>query len=103
MEALSIANGLVGATGLFVWLRSGRSDRRGVLLCMATAVVHLYSTSLYFGGEILEGLPNVDTTSFLDSWIKFGLVNAPWIVFPWLVLYWGQRVVLSRDFDRSGD
>ena len=96
MEALSIANGLVGATGLFLWLRSGRSDRRGVLLCMATAVVHLYSTSLYFGGEILEGLPNVDTSSFLDSWIKFGLVNAPWIVFPWLVLYWGQRIVLAR-------
>ena len=93
METLSVANGAVGATGLWLWLRSGRTDRRGALLCMATAVVHLYSTSLYFGSEILAGLPNVDTTSFLDSWIKFGLANAPWLVFPPFVLAWGQRVV----------
>lgn len=91
MEVLSVANGCVGTLGLWLWLRSGREDRRGVLLCMATAVVHLYSASLYFGSEILAGLPNVDTTSFLDSWIKFGLANAPWIVFPWFVLGWGVR------------
>ena len=95
MEILSVANGLVGATGLYLWLGSGRTDRRGVLLCMATAVVHLYSATLYFLSEILDGLPNVDTTSFLDTWLKFGLANAPWIVFPWLVLYWGQRTLLS--------
>lgn len=95
MEVLSVANGAIGMLGLLLWHRSGGRDERGVLLCMATAVVHLYSTSLYFGGEILDGLPNVDTSSFLDTWIKFGLANAPWIVFPWLVLYWGQRVVRS--------
>jgi hypothetical protein len=91
MEVLSVVNGLVGTTGLVLWFRSGKTDSRGLLLCMATAVVHLYSTSLYYGGEILEGLPNVDTTSFLDTWIKFGLANLPWLVFPWFVLYWGWR------------
>jgi len=96
METLSVINGLVGVTGLYLWFRSGRTDRRGVLLCMATAVVHLYSASLYFGSEILDGLPNVDTSSFLDTWVKFGLANAPWIVFPWFVLYWGSRLVLGR-------
>jgi hypothetical protein len=95
MEVLSVCNGAIGMLGLLLWYRSGGRDERGVLLCMATAVVHLYSTCLYFGGEILEGLPNVDTSSFLDAWIKFGLANAPWIVFPWFVLYWGQRVVRS--------
>ncbi len=99
MEILSVTNGLVGATGLYLWLGSGRRDRRGVLLCMATAVVHLYSATLYYGGEILDGLPNVDTTSFLDTWIKFGLANAPWVVFPWLVLYWGQRILLAPQGD----
>ena len=54
---------------------------------MARAVVHIYSTSLYYGSEILESLPNVDTTSFLDTWIKFGLANLPWLIFPWFVLY----------------
>ena len=99
MEILSVLNGVIGVVGLTLWHRSRHRDPRGVLLCMATAVVHLYSTSLYFGGEILAGLPNVDTSSVLDSWIKFGLANAPWIVFPWFVLYWGQRTLknLPRD------
>ena len=91
MEVLSVTNGCVGTLGLWLWLRSGRTDRRGVLLCMATAVVHIYSATLYFGSEILAGFPNVDTTSFLDSWVKFGLANAPWLVFPWFVFAWGWR------------
>lgn len=91
MEILSVCNGLVGAVGLTLWLRSGRRDRRGILLCMATAVVHLYSVLVYYGSEILAGMPNVDTTSFLDAWVKFGLANAPWLVFPWFVLHWGWR------------
>lgn len=95
MEVLSVLNGAIGVVGLTLWHRSRHKDPRGVLLCMATAVVHLYSTSLYYGAEILDGLPNVDTSSFLDSWIKFGLANAPWIVFPWFVLYWGQRTLKS--------
>ncbi len=95
MEILSVINGLVGVVGLTLWLRSGRRDRRGVVLCMATAVVHLYSASLYFLSEMLDGMPNVDTTSFLDTWIKFGLANAPWLVFPWFVLYWGYRRILG--------
>jgi hypothetical protein len=100
MEVLSVLNGAVGTLGLYLWHRSRHSDPRGVLLCMATAVVHLYSASLYFGGEILDGLPNVDTASFLDTWIKFGLANAPWLVFPWFVLYWGGRTL--RDLPRNG-
>lgn len=91
MEALSVVNGSIGALGLWLWYRSGGRDPRAVLLLMAMAVVHLYSVSLYYGEELLAGLPNVDTASFLDSWIKFGLANAPWLVFPGFVLYWGQR------------
>jgi hypothetical protein len=66
-----------------------------VLLFMAMAVVHLYSTSLYFGSEILSGLPNVDTSSFLDSWVKFGLANISWLAFPPCVLMWGSGLVLG--------
>lgn len=83
-------------TGLFLWYRSKGRDLRGVWLCMATAVVHLYSASLYYLSEIVDGLPNVDTTSFLDTWIKFGLANAPWVVFPWVVIYWGIHTIRSN-------
>ena len=96
MEVLSVMNGLVCAVGLLLWYRSGGRDPRAVLLFMAMAVVHLYSTSLYFGSEILAGLPNVDTSSFLDSWIKFGLANASWLVFSPCVLVWGSGLVLGR-------
>jgi len=93
MEILSVTNGIIGAFGLARWIRSRGTDAKAVMLCMATAVVHLYSTSLYYGSEILDGLPNVDTTSFLATWIKFGLANAPWLVFPWVVLYWGVKTL----------
>jgi hypothetical protein len=95
IETLSVANGLVGATGFLLWVRSRGTDRRAVLLFMATAVVHLYSTSYYYLTEILDGLPNVDTSSVTDTWIKFGLANAPWLTMPWLVLWWGQQRLLS--------
>lgn len=96
MEVLSVTNGLMCAFGLRLWFRSAGTDRRSVLLFMAMAVVHLYSTSLYYGSEILAGLPNVDTTSFLDTWIKFGLANASWLVFPPFVLWWGHRQLAVR-------
>jgi hypothetical protein len=96
MEVLSVVNGLVCAMGLVLWYRSAGRDRRAILLFMAMAVVHLYSTSLYYGGEILAGLPNVDTSSFLDTWIKFGLANISWLVFPPCVLAWGSTLLLRR-------
>ncbi len=86
METLSVINGIVGVFGIVLWRRTA-GDRRAVLLFAATAVVHLYSVALYYGAEIVAGLPSVDTTSFIDTWIKFGLANAPWAIFPWFVLY----------------
>ncbi|MDX1510546.1 MAG: hypothetical protein R3249_04315 [Nitriliruptorales bacterium] len=96
VEILSVCNGLVGVTGLVRWVRSRGTDRTAILLFMATAVVHLYSASWYYLTEILAGLPNVDTTSLVDTWIKFGLANAPWVTMPWLVLWWGRRQLLDR-------
>ena len=101
MEVLSVSNGAIGALGLVLWYRSKGRDIRAVLLFMAMAVVHLYSTSLYYGGEIIAGLPNVDTSSYLDTWIKFGLANLSWLVFPPCVLVWGAGIVLHRDRDDS--
>lgn len=96
IEVLSVINGSVGIAGLFLWFRSQGRDTRAVLLFMATAIVHLYSTSFYYLSEIIAGCPNVDTTSFTGTWIKFGLANAPWVTMPWVVLWWGVQV-LRRD------
>jgi hypothetical protein len=96
IELLSVFNGILGVTAIVLWVRSKGRDERAVLLFMVTAVVHLYSTSYYFLSEIIPGLPNVDTSSFTDTYIKFGLANAPWLTMPWLVLWWGQRVLRRR-------
>jgi len=100
IEILSVANGTMGMIGLLVWVRSAGRDWRAVLVFMATAVVHLYSTSYYYLSEILAGLPNVDTDSFTDAWIKFGLANAPWLTMPWVVLWWGQRLLRRLVIER---
>jgi len=97
MELLSVTNGAVCLVGLVLWHRSKGRDLRAILLFMGMAAVHLYSTSLYYGGEIIAGLPNVDTSSFLDTWIKFGLANASWLIFPPFVLAWGADLILRRD------
>lgn len=91
MEILSVTNGLIGAFGFYLWKRSAKRDPRAYFCFMATAVVHLYSVCLYYGSELLDGLVNVNTASFLDVWFKFGLANAPWLVCPPFVLYWGAR------------
>lgn len=96
-EVLSVCNGIMAAVGLWRWRRSQGTDRLAVQLFMAMAVVHLYSTLLYFGTEIIDGLPNVDTSSWLDTWIKFGLANAPWLVFPPVVWAWGRQCHIRRD------
>ena len=93
IEILSVLNGLIGVAALAIWRRSRGKDRRAVVMLMATAVAHLYSTSFYYLSEILAGLPSVDTSSFTDTFIKFGLANAPWLTMPWLVLWWGFTII----------
>lgn len=94
-EFLSVLNGLVGFTGLWLWWRSQRRSAVGLLLLMSTAVVHLYSTTIYFGTEIIDGYPHVEVGSVADFWIKFWLLNGIWLVVPWIVLGWGWRGLRS--------
>ena len=88
MEILSVSNGLTGLAALYLWFRRPQWRRLALMMFTATAVVHLYSTSLYFLTEIIEGFPNVNTTRFFDIGIKFILANSPWLVMPCVVLYW---------------
>jgi hypothetical protein len=88
MEILSVTNGITGLTALFLWFRK-KSKLLAILMFMATAIVHLYSTSLYYGSEFLSGLHNINTGNFFDLWIKFILANSPWLIFPVCVLIWG--------------
>lgn len=94
-ELLSMLNGMMGVTGLVLWWRSKGWSATATLLLMATGVVHIYSATLYFGSEMLDGYPHVDTASPADFWIKFWLLNGIWLVMPWAVFVWG-RLTLAR-------
>lgn len=96
IEMLSVTNGLIGITGLILLWRSRFRHLLGTLMCMSTAVTHTVLTWYYYGTEILTGFESVNTASFIDLWVKFILLNGPWLVFPWLVLYWGYRLLQQR-------
>jgi hypothetical protein len=91
MEILSVTNGLCGSWALITFLRSGRTHQVALLVMLATAVVHLYSALLYYLTELLNGMPNVNTESFIGTYIKFGLANLPWVVVPWFVFWWANQ------------
>jgi hypothetical protein len=93
MEVLSVINGSIGLTGLWLLFRSGFEDYRGSLLCLSTGVTHTVLAWYYYGSEILSGFAHVNTHSFFDLWVKFIFLNGPWLVFPWLVIYWAIRLL----------
>lgn len=93
MEGLSVANGIMGITGIYLYWR--RRYAPALLLFMATAVVHLYSTTVYFGTEMLDGYPHVDTSSFVDYAVKFWILNGLWLVVPVFVLVWAYRRLVA--------
>ena len=88
MEGLSVCNGVLGASALGLYASGGRYAPLGVLGMMAMAVVHLYSVALYYATELIDGLPSVGDSVF-DLGFKFILANAPWLVFPPVVIVWG--------------
>lgn len=93
LESLTALVGVLGFSALWLRHRSSGQNPTATLMLMATAVAHIYGTSLYFGSETLDGFPNVDTTSFVDCVLKFWVLNGLWLAMPWAVLYWGKRTL----------
>lgn len=96
IEVLSVVNGTIGLTGLFLLWRSAFKNPLGTLLCMSTAITHTVLTWYYYGTEFLTGFESVNTERFVDLWVKFIFLNGPWLVFPWFVLYWGYHLLLQQ-------
>ncbi len=96
IETMTVANGVLGLSALWLRHRSGGRSPLATLMLMATAVIHLYGTAIYLGTEALDGYPNVRTTSFIDFVLKFWLLNGIWLVMPWTVLYWGKQTLYEQ-------
>lgn len=93
IEVLSVINGSIGLSGLWLLFRSQFQDFRGTLMCMSTGVTHTVLTWYYYGTEFMSGFASVNVDSFFDLWVKFIFLNGPWLVFPWLVIYWGSKLL----------
>lgn len=96
METLSVFNGCQGLLGLVLLWRSSYTSLAGILLCFSMAVFHTVLTWFYYGTEILSGFASVNTESFFDLWVKFILLNGPWLVFPWLVIIWSYKLLRAQ-------
>ena len=96
IEILSVINGAIGLTGLYLLFKSEFKNILGILVSMSTAVTHTVLTWYYYGTEMLTGFESVNTSSFNDLWVKFIFLNGPWLVFPWLVLFWGYTLIQKK-------
>jgi hypothetical protein len=95
IEGWADINGILGLVALALWLRSGKTNPLPVYYFMFAAPLHIYPTLLYYVSEIAEGMPNVDTTSFVNLVVKFVLANCFWVILPFFVLVWG-KLTLER-------
>ena len=80
---------VVAALNLFaaygLWKR--RRVPRAMMALFIASVMEVDGTLLYFGSELLNGWRNVDTTSFVHTWLMFFGLNALWLVFPGWCIY----------------
>jgi hypothetical protein len=80
---------VVAALNLYVahhlWKR--RRVERALVALLIVSVMEVYGTALYFGSEMLHHWANVDTGSFVHTWIMFFGLNALWFAFPGWCIY----------------
>ncbi|HKX80481.1 MAG TPA: hypothetical protein VJM34_18385 [Novosphingobium sp.] len=96
MEILGITNAVVGIFGLIYLQRSRFADYRATLIIMAVEAIQIPLTWYYYLSEALDGFSHVNTNSFMDFGVTFFLVNSPWLIVPWMVLYWGNQTLLRQ-------
>lgn len=97
MEILGITNAVVGVIGLIYLKRTKFTAYRATLMIMAVEAIQIPLTWYYYLSEALGGFSHVNTASFMDFWVTFFAVNSPWLIVPWMVLYWGDQT-LQRQF-----
>jgi hypothetical protein len=69
----------------YIWKR--RRLARAKIALLVVSVMEVYGTILYFGSELVNHWANVDTRSFVHTWVMFFGLNALWFVFPGWCIY----------------
>lgn len=88
LVVIELVTGLCSFLNFYVAYQLLRGKRtRAVVALFALSIMELYGTVIYFGSELLNGFADIDTASFVHTWIMFGALNSLWLVFPGWCVY----------------
>lgn len=68
------------------------TTERARLALLVVSIMDIYGALIYFGAEALVGFEDIDTTSFVRTWILFVGLNSLWLIFPAWCIYLGTRM-----------
>ena len=60
---------------------------RALVALFAVSIMEVYGAVIYFGSEALNHWANVDTSSFVHTWLMFVGMNSLWLIFPSWCIY----------------
>ena len=64
-----------------------RQVPKAMMALLVVSVMEVYGTVMYFGSEWLNRWANLDTQSFVHTWVMFVGLNALWFAFPGWCIY----------------
>ena len=62
---------------------------------LIVSVMEVYGTLMYLGSELFTNFANVNTASFVDTWVKFFATNLLWVIFPGIFVYESVRYLVA--------
>jgi emopamil binding protein len=72
-----------------------RKLQHATVALLLVSVMEVYGTLLYLGSELFTNFANVNTASFVDSWLKFFAVNMLWVVCPGIFIYESVKYLVA--------
>jgi hypothetical protein len=88
LVVLEFVTGLCSLLNFYVVYQLSRAGRRRAIVALfAVSIMEAYGATIYFGSEALNRFADVDTSSFVRTWVVFVGVNSLWLLFPGWCLY----------------
>ncbi len=71
-----------------------RRLQHATVALLIVSVMEVYGTLMYLGSEWFTSFANVNTASFVDTWVKFFAINLLWVIFPGIFIYESVRYLV---------
>jgi hypothetical protein len=84
-----------GPLTLYAFYLLKKNPQKAGLYILVTSLMDLYGAILFFGTEVLNGFPHIDTQHFINFWIKFWGLNSLWVFFSILCIYIASCLLIS--------